>query len=99
MPILTIDLQEGFTRDHVVIEVDGHEVFNKQEIKSRMQIGLADSTQVEVGSGAHMLRVSLPAMRMSQETRIDTPKITHAGINRDGQMLQIKLSSNAFGYL
>ncbi len=99
MPILTVDLQEGFSQDHVIIEVDGREIFNKKDIKSRMQIGHAASAEVNVDPGIHVLRVSLPAIHMSYETKINAPKITHAGVNRDGQGLHIKLSSEPFGYL
>jgi hypothetical protein len=99
MPLLTIDLQEGFVQDHVVIEVDGREIFNDKAVKSRMQIGYAAQAQIDVGTGPHMLRVSMPAARMSREAKVDTTKISHAGVTRDGQDLRIRLSSEPFGYM
>ncbi len=50
MVLLHIAFQEGFTDDTVVVRVNGREVFRKGSVKTRLQIGYADSFEV-IGSG------------------------------------------------
>lgn len=45
MPRLHIALQEGFAGDPVSIAVDGREIYRKTEVRTRTQIGLADSVE------------------------------------------------------
>ena len=70
--MLTIDLQEGFEGDQVVIAVDGREVFRKQGVKTRQQIGLAERVRLDVGAGQRSLRVSLPDRDLQREMQVDT---------------------------
>lgn len=40
MPVLHIDLQEGFDQDAVVVAVNDQPVLDKNAVSTRMQIGL-----------------------------------------------------------
>ena len=51
MPRLHIALQNGFTGVPVTIVVDGREVYRKDDVRTRTQIGLADSVELEHDSG------------------------------------------------
>lgn len=46
MPRLHIALQNGFGGVPVAVKVDGREVFRKDAVRTRTQIGLADSIEV-----------------------------------------------------
>jgi hypothetical protein len=69
--MLTIDLQEGFEGDQVVIAVDDREVFRKSGVKTRHQIGLAERVRLDVAPGPRRVRVSLPDKSLQQELQID----------------------------
>jgi hypothetical protein len=51
MPRLHIALQNGFTGVPVTILVDGREVYRKDDVRTRTQIGLADSVELEHEAG------------------------------------------------
>jgi hypothetical protein len=69
--MLTIDLQEGFEGDQVVIAVDDREVFRKSGVKTRHQIGLAERVRLDVAPGPRRLRVSLPDRDLQRELQIE----------------------------
>lgn len=58
MPRLHIALQNGFTGVPVTITVDGREVYRKDNVRSRTQIGLADSVELEHASGPAAIDVT-----------------------------------------
>jgi hypothetical protein len=64
---LTLDLQEGFEGDQVVLAIDGRELYRKNGIRTRLQIGLAERVQLSVEPGQHILKVSLPGRSMQGE--------------------------------
>lgn len=72
MATLTVDLQDGFEGDEVVIAIDGREVFRKQGVKTRHQIGLAERVPIEVDSRQCRLQVSLPERSLQRELLVDT---------------------------
>ena len=51
MPRLHIALQEGFAGDPVSISVDGREIYRKDGVRTRTQIGLADSIETTHDQG------------------------------------------------
>ena len=71
MIALTLDLQEGFEGDLVVIAVDGRELYRKSGIRTRLQIGLAERVRLDVEPGRHLLRVSLPGRNAQGERHFD----------------------------
>ena len=58
MPRLHIALQNGFTGVPVTIVVDGGEVYRKDNVRTRTQIGLADSVELEHASGPAAIDVT-----------------------------------------
>ena len=58
MPRLHIALQNGFTGVPVTIVVDGREVYRKDNVRTRTQIGLADSVELEHAPGAAAIDVT-----------------------------------------
>jgi hypothetical protein len=59
MPIIHVALQEGFQGDSVKVSLDGAEVFRKDGVKTRMQIGKAASFDLPDITGPHNLRIDV----------------------------------------
>jgi hypothetical protein len=57
MPRLHIALQEGFGGVPVSISVDGHEVYRKDDVRTRTQIGLADSVETTHDAGSATIEI------------------------------------------
>ena len=51
MPPLRIILEEGFTADHVRIDVANREIFNRDQVRTRNQAGFADFVDLDVEAG------------------------------------------------
>jgi hypothetical protein len=57
MPLLHIALQEGFTGEPVSILVDGKEVYRKEQVRTRLQIGRADAVEATHDPGPATVEV------------------------------------------
>ncbi|MFE0186774.1 hypothetical protein [Streptomyces sp. NPDC059008] len=72
MNVLKIALEEGFSGQHVVVSVDGTVVLDETDVRTRLQIGLARSVEVQVPDGGHSVEVRVegePPLR----TEVDAP--------------------------
>jgi hypothetical protein len=101
MPLLQIDLQEGFTDDAVEIRINGVEHFSRSGVKTRMQIGLATSLEgIEVPQGTTHIEVTLPQKHLSKTITVPVigPTYMAVSISRAGQ-IEYQLSSEPFGYV
>jgi hypothetical protein len=58
MPLLHIALHEGFTGEPVAIAVDGREIYRKDHVRTRPQIGHADSVETTHEAGPARIDVS-----------------------------------------
>ncbi|QRM56679.1 hypothetical protein [Sinorhizobium sp. BG8] len=90
MPTLTVDLQEGFEGDEVVIAVDGRELFRKQGVKTRHQIGLAERVRLEVEAKQCSLRVSLPERSLKRELSVDCAAEPTLAVSLIGGQIDIR---------
>jgi hypothetical protein len=68
---LQIALQDGFDADAVVVSVDGTEVFRKDGVTTRRQIGLADTFEVDVPERPAQLEVAVPSRGVSEAVPVD----------------------------
>jgi hypothetical protein len=98
MPLLHIALQEGFGGDPVAITVDGREVYRKDQVRTRTQIGLADSIQVKHDAGTARIEI-----RVGKKSAAFTETLTgdlHLGfsISPDGTIVR-RVSAEAFKYM
>lgn len=71
MARLQIALQDGFDADAVVVSVDGTEVFRKDGVTTRRQIGLADTFEVDVPEQPAQLEVAVPSRGVSEAVPFD----------------------------
>ena len=98
MPRLHIALQEGFAGEPVTISVDGHEVYKRNEVHTRTQIGLADSVETTHDAGTAAIEI-----RAGETTATITATITgdlFVGVSRskDGRIVH-RSSSQQFRYM
>lgn len=57
--LLHVAFQEGFAGQSVALRVDGAEAYRKAGVTTRVQIGLADTVEVDVEPGTVQLEVSV----------------------------------------
>ncbi len=81
MPVLSINLQDGFTNDTVVVRVNGQEVFNETSVKTRPQIGLAGAFEVEVPQGSVDIQIAVPLKNVSESLQLQVSNPVHLGVS------------------
>jgi len=99
MALLHIALQEGFSGDTVVVRVNGEEVFRKKDVKTRLQIGLADSVELNIAEGPTQVEVLLPAKKLSESVELDVSTPTYVGVSIVDGKITVRISDVPFGYL
>lgn len=99
MANLHIALQEGFDNEAVVIRVNGKDVFNKQDVRTRLQIGLADSFEVEVEDGPATVEILLPEKNLTKEIQTLVPQEPHLGVSLVAGEIKHRASETPFGYV
>ena len=68
MATLTIELQDGFLRERVVVSLAGRVLFQQEQLSTRTQIGLAASFAATVAEGSVSLEVLLPRRSARPQT-------------------------------
>ena len=98
MPQIHIALQEGFAGNSVTISIDGREVYRKDHVRTRTQIGLADSVQVahDPGPAKFDIRTDKKSAAFTETVAGDV----HIGISLspDGTITH-RASTQAFKYM
>lgn len=99
MATLNIALQEGFSGQQVVIRVDGEERVRADDVRTRMQTGLARAVAVEVDPGRHAVEVVAGDVATSLE--VDVPEQAHVGVSlaRSQDRFETRVSDRPFGYV
>ncbi len=101
MTTLFIDLREGFENDEVIVNVDGKEVYRREEVKTRYQLGLADEIKMPVApDGTVAIEVLLPRKNLSQQLTVPISGDTYVGVSvaRDGS-LECQWQAEPFFYM
>ncbi|MBI1745895.1 MAG: hypothetical protein HYR55_04815 [Acidobacteria bacterium] len=100
MPLLHVALQEGFSNDAVIIQVDDREVFNQSGIRTRNQIGLAKYFALNFPDGTRKITISVPSRQCSKTVTIDIRDPIYLGVSltNDNRILH-EISPGPFGYL
>lgn len=100
MSLLHIALQDGFADDEVIVKVNGEEVFNKSRVRTRFQIGLADSFEINVKEGAVNVEVKLPLKNLSKSITLKVSGSTYLGVSitTEGE-INFHISNERFRYM
>lgn len=100
MSTLHIALQEGFTHDDVRIDVDGAQVYSRQDVSTRQQLGLADSFDTQVGENEVTVRIALATRHTQEEFVVPLNEANYVGISVDRHGgIQRRMSATPFGYV
>jgi len=100
MALLSVALQDGFIDDLVVIQINDQEVFRKPSVKTRFQIGLADSFEVNVQEGSVKVEVLLPAKQLSESIVLPVTNLVYLGVSLTPEgKISYRVSHEPFGYL
>jgi hypothetical protein len=100
MPLLHIALQDGFLNDEVIIQVNGEEAFHQSQVKTRFQIGLATSFEINVLEGSVNVNVILPQKKIAKSTvlEVSTPVYLAISVSEDNN-ISFHVSNERFRYL
>lgn len=77
---VTIDLQEGFMGDTIVIRQNGKEVFSCEDVTTRLQIGLADRIEIQTQENSTVVEIELPLKKLSFTKEVQTEKNIFIGV-------------------
>jgi hypothetical protein len=100
MSAITLDLQDGFFEDLVVITAEGRELARVEGVSTRFQIGLARSLRLDVPSHPTELLIAVPTKDASVTVTVDPRAASHVGVSRSTEgELEVKVAPEPFGYL
>lgn len=99
MATVHVALQEGFDNDTVIIRINGQDVFHKSGVKTRLQIGYADSVEVPVQEDRANIEVRLPQKQLVKTTALAVAAKIYVGVSIRGGEIDFHVSAEPFGYL
>ena len=100
MALLHIALQEGFVEDTVAIRVDGREVYQETNVRTRFQIGYADSIDLNVEGCTVNIEVAVPSRSLSESFVLMVSAPIYVGVSITPEdTIEYRLSQEPFGYL
>ncbi len=99
MPMLTIDLQEGFFGDEVVIRINGLQVYQRDHVATNYAISRADSVQQELAAGQAVVQIELPLKGISQEIPLVISGPRFLALSISNNRVVHSLSDEPFRYL
>jgi hypothetical protein len=97
MPLLHVDLQEGFLGEPVVAAVNGRELFRKDGVRTRTQIGLADSFEIVLPHGPIEIALTARGTTHPISASLSSDLYVGVSITPEGGVVH-KQSAHAFGY-
>ncbi|MBI2180039.1 MAG: hypothetical protein HYU31_04375 [Deltaproteobacteria bacterium] len=99
MPLLHVAFQEGFEADTVAVYIDGNEAFRKDNVKTRLQIGYADSFENFLPEGSRTVNIVVPEKNLSQTVQLQLTAATYLGVSIEQCNINCKISDQPFGYV
>lgn len=97
---VSIALEEGFLHDRVRLRVGDREVANLPSVSTRVQIGLAQTLELELEAADSTLVVELPDKQVEKRVSLSgSPAYVGISIEEDGRTLAVRSGRSAPGYL
>jgi hypothetical protein len=92
MPVLHIDLREGFKQDDVILYLGDREAVRRSGVTTDLTISHAASFEVQAPAGPSTLRIEVPKQHISSSTGVDPAETPFVAIFlRDRQISFHKL--------
>jgi hypothetical protein len=98
MPLLHVALQEGFSGEPVVVSVNDRELFRKDDVRTRTQIGRADSFELTLPAGDTRIAVTARGTTTPIPVSLSGDQYVGVSLTPQGTIVH-KLSTEPFGYL
>jgi hypothetical protein len=98
MVTLTIDLQEGFRDDKVVLYVNDKEVYRKNQVRTKRLLGMAASFTAEVETGPVNVEIRVETQDLAETLPLQVSSDTYLGISVVNGMIDSIVSEEPFGY-
>ena len=98
MVTLTIDLQEGFQEDKVVLYVNGEEVYRKDQVRTKRLLGMAGSFTTEVETGSVNVEIRVETKHLAKTIPLEISDDTYLGISIVNGVIDHIVSDEPFGY-
>ena len=99
MPTLTIDLQDVFERDRVIVRLGGRKVWSSNDVTTDMSCSLADRVELEVRDRPTTVEVALPSRGLSGRIDVDVASTPFLGVQlTELGDIRFELSDEPFVY-
>lgn len=99
IPLLGIDLQEGFHGDEVAVRVNGEVFVRFSDLSTKLLLGFAHTASLQIPAGPTEIIVDVPSRSVSHCIRLNIHQDTHIGISLLEKEIQHIVSSKSFMYL
>lgn len=99
MALLHVAMQEGFEDENVVIRVAGKEAFRKDNVRTKLQIGFADSFEMNVEEGPVTIEIDLPSKSLSKSIELQVQNAVYLSVSIIAGKIEYKISPEPFGYV
>jgi hypothetical protein len=98
MPLLHVALQEGFGGEPVAVSVNDRELFRKDDVRTRTQIGRADSFELTVPAGDARIGVTARGTTTQIPVSLSADLYVGVSLTPEGTIVH-KQSTEPFGYV
>lgn len=85
MPTLQVHLREGFEGERVVVVVGDRTVLDAPDVRTRMQLGLAQIVEAEVPDAPTTVRVEVPGRARTCTLTVDPGRTPTIGVSIDAR--------------
>ena len=99
MVTLSIDFQEGFANDTIVLHVNGDEVFRKEDVSTKLLLGKADALKTTVETGQVVIEINIQTRDIAMPIPLEISANTYLGISVVNGRIEYVVSDEPFGYL
>lgn len=95
---ISIDLQDGFSDDIVVVQVNGQEIFNKKGVNTDYSLGRADSVETLVPEDSVEVAVAVPSKSLSDTVVIKAAAEIYLGVSIIDDRIVFRISDKMYRY-
>ena len=99
MVLLTIDFQEGFQNDTVVVSIDGEQALRKDDMHTQMLLGVAESVEIEVLPGRRTIDIAVPTRGLAHQVDLELMSNAYLGVSIVDGELDVIVADEPFGYM
>ena len=99
MPLLRVDMQDGFDNDVVTVRLDNGEEQRRDGVTTKEQVGYAGSIEFQVEPAPVRLHVAILTKGLSDTTDLEVSGDLYVGVAVSGDRMIFQISAEPLGYL